>query len=111
VDEPRLKAEIWIKALVRRLEIDFITAMVTHSGDAQAGAIYLKLNDLNDGCQVLSRSYGQDGKRLWAPATGDAPVTEERANDYITKQLKFDEDCWVVEIEDPAGKFDMSTLD
>lgn len=111
VDAPRLKAEVWIKALVRRLEVDFVTAMVIRSGDNQAGAVYLKLNDLKDGCHILSRSYGQDGKRLWAPATGDEPVTEERADDYIARQVRFDPDCWVVEIEDPAGTFDLAMLD
>ena len=111
MDEPRLKSEIWVKALVRRLETNFMTAMIIRSGDKQAGAIYLKVNDLKDGCRVLSRSYGQDGKRQWAPATGNEPVSEERANEYIAKQVKFDSDCWVVEIEDPAGTFDPGSLD
>ncbi len=111
MDAPRLKAEIWIKALVRRLDVDFTTAMVIRKGDPQAGAVYVKVNDLKGGCHVYSRSYGQDGQRLWAPATGDEPVPEERADDYIAKQVKFDSDCWVVEIENPDGAFDPGSLD
>lgn len=111
MDTPRLKAEIWVKALVRRLNAEFVTAMVVRSGDPQAGAVYLKTNDLKDGCRVLSRSYGQDGKRLWAPATGDKSVTEQHADDYLARQIKFDSDCWIVEVEDPTGKFDVATLD
>lgn len=110
-EEPRLKAAIWVKALIRRLDVDFITATVIRSGDPQAGAVYLTANDLKDGCRVYSRSYGENGRRIWAAATGDHPVPETEAADYITRQVKVDPDCWVLEIEDPHGRFDPSSLD
>lgn len=103
--EPRLKSEIWVKALVRRLDVDLMTAMVTRSGDPEAGAIYLKLNYLNGECRVLNRTYGDAGERLWSSATGDVPVDEARADEYLQHQVSFDPDCWIVEIEDPNGSF------
>jgi len=84
--------------------------MVIRSGDPEAGAIYLKLNFLNGTCRVLNRTYGDEGERLWSSATGDAPVDEVRADEYLQRQINFDPDCWIVEIEDPAEKFSTDDL-
>ncbi len=108
--EPRLKSELWVKALVRRLDVELMSAMVIRSGDPEAGAIYLKLNFLNGECRVLNRTYGEDGQRLWSGATGDAPVDEARADEYLRRQINFDPDCWIVEIEDPNGRFSTDDL-
>ncbi len=108
--EPRLKSDLWVKALVRRLDVELMTAMVTRSGDSEAGAIYLKLNFLNGKCRVLNRIYGENGERLWSGATGDTPVDEARADDYLQRQITFDPDCWIVEIEDPNGTFSIDDL-
>lgn len=107
---PRLKSELWVKALVRRLDVDLMTAMVTRSGDPEAGAIYLKLNFLNGDCRVLNRTYGEEGERLWSGATGDAPVAEAQADEYLQRQINFDPDCWIVEIEDPDCRFSTDDL-
>ncbi len=109
-EQSRLKADIWVKALIRQLDSDCITAVVVRSGDPRAGAVYLKTNDLGGSCRVYSRSYGREGKRVWSPATGDTPVPEDQADDYIRRQVKFDPDCWVIEIEDTAGRFDVTAL-
>ncbi len=108
--EPRLKSGLWVKALVRKLDVDLVTAMVTRSGDPEAGAIYLKLNYLNGECRVLNRTYGEEGERLWSSATGEAPVEEARADEYLQRQIDFDPDCWIIEIEDPNGTFSVSDL-
>ncbi|PKQ04459.1 MAG: DUF1491 domain-containing protein, partial [Alphaproteobacteria bacterium HGW-Alphaproteobacteria-11] len=36
---PRLKAEIWVKALIRRCETAGAAAMVVRRGDATAGVV------------------------------------------------------------------------
>jgi len=108
--EPRLKSAIWVKALVRRLDVEMMTAMVIRSGDPEAGAIYLKLNDLGGNCRVLNRTYGDEGQRVWSSATGEAPVDEASADEYLERQIKYDPDCWVVEIEDPDGQFSTDDL-
>ncbi len=108
--EPRLKSALWVKALIRRLDVEMMTAMVTRSGDPEAGAVYLKLNFLNGECRVLNRTYGDAGQRVWSSATGEAPVGEANADDYLERQIKYDSDCWIVEIEDPNGKFSIDGL-
>jgi len=43
-------------------------------------------------------------ERVWTRPLGDA-ADEQRCNDYFAKQIRFDPDTWIVEIEDRAGRF------
>lgn len=101
---PRLKAEIWVKAHIRRCWTEDVIAVVVRRGDDMAGTVLVKLNDLADGCTVLQPAPDPGGGRVWLRATGPEPVNEQAADDYIARQLKFDPDLWVLEIEDRKGR-------
>ncbi|MDO9126346.1 DUF1491 family protein [Parvibaculum sp.] len=99
---PRLKAEIWVKGLIRRCEVEGVTAMVVRRGDATSGTVLVKVNTLNGEAQVYSPTRDGEGALIWMSAGGAKP--EPEADAYIEKQRKFDPDLWVVEIEDRAGR-------
>ena len=40
---------------------------------------------------------------VWTPATGADPVPEVDADTYLQRQLDFDPDLWILEIEDRDG--------
>ena len=101
---PRLKAEIWVKAHIRRCFVEGSFAAVVRRGDEMAGTVLLKLNDLGGGCIVLQPTANPDGGRLWMRGTGPTPVAEAEADAYIQKQLRYDPDIWVLEIEDREGR-------
>jgi hypothetical protein len=101
---PRVTAELWIKAHIRRCGALAIPAMVVRRGDDQAGAIIIKINHLGPGCMVLSPANSMDGGRQWRRATGDDLVPEAEADAYIERQLNMDPDIWVLEIEDREGR-------
>lgn len=101
---PRLKAEIWVKALIRRCEVAGAQAMVVRRGDAQAGVVLVKVNRLDRTASVYSPARAGDGSLVWLPATGAEPIPEPDADAYIERQRKFDPDLWVVEIEDRDGR-------
>ena len=101
---PRLQSAVWVRAQIRRLAVDGIPAVVARHGDDTAGQVLVKLNMREAGCTVLSAVTGMDGDRAWLRATGEAPVPEAAADDYIARQAKTDPDLWVLEIEDRDGR-------
>jgi hypothetical protein len=107
--EARLKSGIWVKALIRRCDLAAIGVAVVARGDADAGAILLKLNGRDAGCTVLAQARRPDGAAVWLRATGPDLVAEDAADAYIARQRGRDPDLWVVEIDSaaPAAVIDL----
>lgn len=101
----RLKTELWVKAQIRVCDIGMIPAVVARRGDPDGGAVYLRLDRRDDGCELLSRTYGPDGERIWHGPIGDGPLDPERVDAYLRKQADFDPDFWVLEVDDPARRY------
>jgi len=100
----RLKSGLWVRALIRRAETAGAAAFVARKGDETAGVVLVKLNRLDGLATVLSPTTALDGGRQWLRSTGAEPVAEAEADGYIARQLKYDPDLWVVEIEDRDGR-------
>jgi hypothetical protein len=100
---PRLKAGIFVRAIIRRAEVAGASAYVARKGTEEAGAIYLKLSRLDGTCTVLEQVRRGEGDLAWMKPLGDW-VDEERAKVYFDKQMRFDPDLWIVEIEDRGGR-------
>ena len=107
----RLKSSIWVSAYVRRCDIEGAFAAVRRRGAEEAGAIFIKLNRL-DGTGTL---YGpapqamfeesRPADRLFtALAGGNAPAPDADLEARLVKELKFDPDVWIVEVEDRRGR-------
>jgi hypothetical protein len=110
--EARLKSGIWVKALIRRCDLAAIGVAVTARGDADAGAVLLKLNRRDGGCTILAQTRRPDGTLVWMRATGPDPVAETVADAYVARQRGRDPDLWVIEIDSAAveGLVDMPIL-
>ncbi len=100
---PRLKAGFFVRALIRRVEVAGAQAYVVRKGSEEAGAVFLKISRLDGTCTVLNRAW-----TARASASGCARsargAEEAKAAQYLERQVKFDPDIWIVEIEDRQGR-------
>jgi hypothetical protein len=100
---PRLKAGIFVRALIRRAEVEGASAFMLRKGNEEAGAIILRLARLDGTALVLNQARMGDGALVWARPLGDW-TDEAKAAAWCDRQVKFDPDLWIVEIEDRAGR-------
>jgi len=100
---PRLKAGLYVKALIRRAEVAGAQAYVVRRGTEEAGALFLKLARLDGTCTVLSQARRGEGELVWMKPLGETS-DDAAAGKYFEKQLRFDPDLWIVEIEDRQGR-------
>lgn len=104
----RLKAEIWIKAYIRRCATEGAAAVVVRHGDDDAGAIFIRINRL-DGTSLLfgpapAGLNGAARDRQWVACVDENSAADEKVEAYLAREAKFDSDLWIVEVEDRAGR-------
>jgi len=100
---PRLKAGIFVRALIRRAEVAGAAAYVARKGSEEAGAIFIKIAKLDGTCMVLNQARSGEGELVWARPLGESS-DEEKAAAWFERQIKYDPDLWIVEIEDRQGR-------
>ncbi len=100
---PRLKAGIFVRALIRRAEVAGASAYVARHGAEEAGAILLKISRPDRTSMVLEQARRGEGELVWMKPLGDA-ADDARVSAYFEKQIRFDPDLWIVEIEDREGR-------
>ena len=105
----RIKSSIWVAAYLRRCQTENIFGVVRRRGAEEAGAIFIKLA-LLDGNAVLFTPAPQTAydesrptDRVFSPTTPQ-PVAEQVIEDRLAKEIRFDSDIWIVEIEDRTGR-------
>ena len=98
-----LSSDVWVGALIRRVEIGGGFAVVARKGDPRAGAVLVKVLNRSDGsARLLAEATRGDGDRVWMEPVASR---EERELDaYVERAVRIDPDVWVVEIEDKAGR-------
>lgn len=105
----RLKTAIWTSAYLRRCQGVGIFGAVRRRGAEEAGAVFVKIA-LMDGKALLfvpaPQSEYDDSRpveRIFIqspPQPTDEHVIEQR----LAKEVGFDPDIWILEIEDKEGR-------
>ncbi|MEZ5885910.1 MAG: DUF1491 family protein [Paracoccaceae bacterium] len=99
--DPRLTADFWVRAYLRRLELAAIPAYVTRKGDPTAGAVLVKLATLDGRARAFQRSFDlMSGSRTWV-TLADGPEAEVDAT--LARQRRNDPDLWIIEVESRDG--------
>jgi len=98
-----LSSDIWVAALIRRVELGGAFAVVARKGDARAGAVLVKVLDRTSGeARLYAEATRGDGERVWMRPK--ATSSESEIDQYIERAARIDPDVWVVEIEDRQGR-------
>ena len=104
----RLKAEIWVKAYLRRCAVNGATAVVARHGDDDAGAIFIKIVRGDRMAVVFAPApAGRDDAdfdRRWIARSQSGFAAESAADAMLEKEARFDSDIWVIEVEDRDGR-------
>ncbi len=101
--EPRLKTEIRIAAQLRRAAAAGAFATIARRGDADAGAIAVKVYLGARRARLFVEARNDDGAAIWRePLDGEAD--EAAVDEFLQKETRFDRDLWVVEVEDRQGR-------
>jgi hypothetical protein len=104
----RLKSEIWVKAYLRRCQVNGATGVVARHGDDDAGAIFIKIVRTDGTAAVFSPAPAgfdeADIDRRWVTRFKSGFVPDTEAEALLKREAEFDSDMWVVEIEDRDGR-------
>ena len=106
----RLKSAIWVAAYLRRCNGEGAFAAVRRRGAEEAGAIFIKLNRLDGTAELFGPApqsafeEAHPADRAFSRCLVGQPVPEAKVEERITREIRFDSDVWVIEIEDRAGR-------
>jgi hypothetical protein len=107
----RLKSGIWVAAYVRRCHIEGAFAAVRRRGAEEAGAVFIKISRLDGTAALLGPAAQavfdetQPSERKFTAVLGrDTPSAEGDVEARLLKEIRFDPDIWIVEVEDRAGR-------
>ncbi len=104
-----LRADIFVAAYLRRCSSEGAYAALRRRGAAEAGAIFVKIDRLDGQAalygpapqsELAERGIDRVWRRVHDQPWIDPLLVEER----IAKEIKFDPDLWLIEVEDRRGR-------
>ncbi len=106
----RLKSAIWVSAYIRRCNVEGAFAAVRRRGAEEAGAIFVKLNRLDGTAELFGPApqtafdEAHPADRAFSRCLKEQPAPETKIEDRIAREIRFDPDVWIIEVEDRAGR-------
>jgi hypothetical protein len=106
----RLKSAIWVAAYVRRCEVEGAYAVVRRRGAEDAGAIFVKIARLDGTADLFGPApqtafdSARPAERAFSACLKAQPAAEADVESFLAREIRFDPDVWIVEVEDRAGR-------
>ncbi|WP_210485601.1 DUF1491 family protein [Microvirga antarctica] len=102
----RLRSDFWVSAYIRRCDVEGVEAVLRKRGAAEAGAIFVKVDRLDGTASLFGPApqvfLDDSGERLFSAILVDATPLD--VEERMTKEMKFDSDLWLVEVDDRIGR-------
>ena len=106
----RIKSGIWVAAYVRRAHIEGAFAVVRRRGAEEAGAVFIKIARRDGTAELFGPApqsafdESRPADRVFVRCMKTQPAPEVEVEAYLAREIKFDPDVWIVEVEDRAGR-------
>jgi hypothetical protein len=101
-----LRSDIWVAAYLRRCGVEGVSAVLRRRGAAEAGAIFVKVDHLNGRAtlygpapQAVAADAPIGVDRIFARAHAAASIDASEADERLKREIAFDPDLWIVEVE------------
>lgn len=112
----RIKSGIWVAAYIRRCHLEGAFAAVRRRGAEEAGAVFVKLNRLDGTAELygpapqsaFDESHPTD--RAFAACLAVQPAPDAEIEARLAREIRFDPDVWILEVEDRAGRHFLDRL-
>jgi hypothetical protein len=112
----RLTSDFFVSAYIRRCGIEGAFAGLRRRGGAEAGAVCIVIDRL-DGTATLygpapQSAYddGRPGDRAFSRLHREEALEREAVEKRLAREIDFDPDCWIIEVEDRQGRHFLDTL-
>ena len=106
----RVKTGIWVAAYVRRAYVEGAFAAVRRRGADEAGTVFIKISRLDGTADLFGPAPptafddARPADRAFIGCMKGQPAPEAEVEAYLAREIKFDPDVWIVEVEDRAGR-------
>ena len=106
----RLKTALWVSAYLRRCQVEGVAAVVRRRGAEEAGAVFIRICRLDCGSDLFGPAPQsefdavRDADRAFSPSLKERPGSKKAVEAYLAREIRFDPDVWIVEVEDRAGR-------
>ena len=94
-----------VDLLRKNLERDGVPVYIEQKGHKDAGAIFIKHDLMNGYIELYHRVYNNNGEKKFQLLD---ILERHKCDHFIKKQISFDSDVWIIEIE--ARDFKLNTV-
>ena len=104
----RVTSGFFVSALLKRLNSASCFAALRRRGAEEAGAIFICVDMLEGQCRLYGPAppdfdSPDDGGRRFTEIQPGKQLTPLDASERLAKEISFDSDIWIVDIEDRSG--------
>jgi hypothetical protein len=106
----RLKTALWVAAYLRRCQIEGVIAVLRRRGAEEAGTIFVRISRLDGTSDLFGPApqsevgAAQRADRVFSASLAVQPAPDAAIDSYLAREVKFDPDVWIVEVEDRSGR-------
>ena len=106
----RLKSALWVAAYLRRCQVEGTFAVVRRRGAEEAGAIFVRISRLDGTSDLFGPApqseftEGHGADRSFSASLATLPAADDAVEAYLAREIKFDPDVWIVELDDREGR-------